>query len=90
MLVLSREIGESLVIEDVALTLVTVGGRYAEVSLVKLAGGKTIVVALPYGEYVDICYDARVVLIRAEGTKARLGFEAPEGVLIRRRELIDE
>ena len=47
MLVLSRELGDSVIIEDVRVTVVRIGPKYAEVSLVKLAGGKPVELILP-------------------------------------------
>lgn len=69
MLILSRELGESVVFEDVVLTLAKVGSRYVEVSLVKATGDKRTVVTLPHNEYVDICDDVRVIFINVNGTK---------------------
>ena len=89
MFVLSREVGQSVVIEDVAVTLVRIGEAYVEVSLVKMAGGKSLVVTLPYQQPKDICYNVQVVFVAVTGMKARLGFEAPPEVAITRREFWD-
>ena len=86
MFVLSREIGESVIVEDVALTLVRIGEQYVEVSLVKMTGGKSTVLTLPRHQPVDICYDVQVVFVAAENSKARLGIEYPPEVSITRRE----
>lgn len=85
MLILSREVGESVIIEDVALTLVRFGAKSAEVSFVKLAGGKSVILQLPHHQARDVCYDVQVVFVGAKGTKVRLGFEAPPHVTITRR-----
>ena len=90
MLVLSREPGESIVIEDVLFTLIRVSEQYLEASLVKMAGGKSTTLTLPQNEGVDICYDVQVVFISAKGTNVRLGFEIPDHVTITRREMLDE
>ena len=86
MLVLSRAVGESVVIEDVNLCLVRTTSQYAEVSLTKLSGGKSVVVTLPLQKKVDICYDVEAVFVATNGEKARLGFEYPNGVSVLRRE----
>ena len=87
MLILSREIGEAVVINDVVVTVVRIDDDYLEISLVKATGGKSRVAVLPRQQSVDICYDAQVVFVGAKGTKARLGFEVPVEVTIQRREM---
>ena len=89
MLVLSRELGESVVIEDVRLTVLRIDSAYAEVSLAKVAGGKPVVLTLPRHEYVQACYDVRIVFIQVNGPKVRLGFDAPREVHISRSEYWD-
>ncbi len=89
MLVLSREIGESVVIEDVVLTLVSVSEKYVEVSLVKMSGGKVTMATLPHDQTVEICYDVEVVVVNTKGPKVRLGFETPDDLTIRRGEFLD-
>jgi len=86
MLILSREVGEAVIIEDVALTLVRIGENYVEVSLVKTTGGRPVVLTLPHHQYINVCYNAQAVFVATKGTQARLGFEAPPDVAIRRRE----
>lgn len=86
MLILSREIGQSVIIADVTLTLVSVGERYVEIRLAKISGGKSILFTLLPQQYVDICYNVQVVFVAAKGAKARLGFECPPEVAINRAE----
>ena len=85
MLVMSREVGESVVIEDVVMTLARVGDRYAEVSLRKVTGGKKSILTLPHNERKAICYNVEVVFIEVKGEKARFGFEHPTDVTITRQ-----
>ncbi|MEX1095822.1 MAG: carbon storage regulator [Planctomycetales bacterium] len=87
MLVLSREIGTSIVIEDVRVTLVRVGPEHCEVALEKLAGGTRRIATLPRDESVEVCYGARLVFIGASGTKARLAIDAPREVHVARHEI---
>ena len=82
MLVLSRQVGESVIIEDVTLTLTRVGDGYVEVSLTKVSGGEKTVLTLPHDERVSICYDVEVIFVAAMGTKVRFGFEFPPKVTI--------
>jgi len=89
MLVLSRQVGETVVIEDVVVTVIRVAEGYVEASLAKMSGGKATIVTLPQNEYVDICYEARVVYLFAKGPKVRLGFELPRWTAIRRGECLD-
>lgn len=89
MLVLSRKIGESVIIEDVALTLARVGDGYVEVSLAKTTGGKMTVLTLPHHERVAICYNVEVIFVEATGEKARFGFEYPPEVTITRQEFLE-
>ena len=90
MLVLSREAGESVVIEDVVLTLVGISEEYVEASLVKLTGGRVTIATLPRNEYVEICYDVRVIYFNLKEGRVRLGFEAERGARIARREFLAE
>ena len=88
MLVRSREIGESVVIEDVALTVIRTSDEYVEVSLAKISGGRSTIVTLPHQEYVEICYEVQIVFIATKDTKVRLGFEAPSETRICRHEIL--
>jgi sRNA-binding carbon storage regulator CsrA len=85
MLILSREVGESVAIEGAVLTLVRIDEGYVEVSLVKMAGGTPKILTLPHGQRVDICYGAEVVFVGATGEGVRFGFEYPPSVSITRR-----
>lgn len=84
MLILSREIGESFLIEDVVVTLVRVDGRYAEVALRKSSGGKPRLLTLRRDDLVTVCYDAQLVLVALSGSKARFGIESPDEIEVRR------
>ncbi|HUG18843.1 MAG TPA: hypothetical protein VMM56_07675 [Planctomycetaceae bacterium] len=89
MLVLSREIGQSIVIEDVLLTLLRIDEEYVEFSLTKLTGGKPKIVTLPHREQIEICYEVQVALIQIKGSRARFGFEYPPEVEITRHEFLE-
>lgn len=89
MLVLSREIGTSIVIEDVRVTLVRVGPEHCEVALEKLAGGRRRIATLPREESVAACYDTRLVFLGMRGAQARLGIDAPRDVHIARQDVCE-
>lgn len=82
MLVLSREPGEAVIIDDVVFTLARVADGYVEASLRKTAGGIPTVITLPHHRHIDICYGVQVVFIEATGVRATLGFEHPPEVTI--------
>lgn len=89
MLVLSREIGQAIVIDDVVITVVRVTPEYAEITLQKVTGGKKVIATLPLNEYVDACYNTQIVFITSRGNKARFGVEAPADLPIYRYEVWD-
>jgi sRNA-binding carbon storage regulator CsrA len=89
MLVLSREVGEAIIIEDVVLTLAQVADGYVDVSLRKTTGGRRIVLALPHHQRIEICYGVEAVFIDATSAGARLGFDHPPEVTISRLESIE-
>jgi sRNA-binding carbon storage regulator CsrA len=86
MLVVTRNSGTSLDINDVQLTLLRVTQGYVEVSLQKPASIHPSIVTLLHRQYTDICYGVRIVLLEATGARATLGFEYPDGVSISRTE----
>lgn len=87
MFVLSREIGQSILIEDVEITLVDVRPEFAEVTFQKDSGGQKRSKKLPHDESVAICYDAQMVFIQfRNASSARIGIEAPTSVQVFRKE----
>ena len=89
MLVLSREPGEAVIIDDVVFTLARVADGYVEASLRKTAGGSHTVITLPHHKRIDICYGVQVVFIEATDVRATLGFEHPPEVTICRRAYLE-
>lgn len=96
MLVLSRKPGESVVIDDVLFTFVRASATHATATLQKLSGGRITEVELPIDQYVDACYDTRIIFIasriifiasRDHGSRGRFGFEYPDGISIHRKEV---
>ena len=86
MLVLSREVGHSVVVMDVVVMLIGLGTNDAEISLRKQTGGKSRIVTLPRGQAVEVCYETRIGLVESRESHARLTIESPEGIQVRRLE----
>ena len=86
MLVLSRKIGESVIVEDVRVMVVSIEPT-VEVVLQKVAGGEEVRAVLPHDQYVDACYDTQLIHIESRSEKVRLGIEAPEGIRVHREEV---
>lgn len=84
MLVVSREVGESLVVVGRMLLTVAVAGRhFVDLSLSDLCGRQLRVVTLPKSATVPVAHGIRGVFIEAVGSRVRLGFEYPGGVSIK-------
>ena len=86
MLVLSRTVGTSVLIEDVTFTIVTIGNGVADASLRKRKGERPRVISLIQGETIEICYGVTVALIKISERSVRLGFEFPPGINFTRSE----
>ena len=86
MLILHRKIGESVLIEDAVVTVIEIDelGFETKISLAKHTGEAPIEVAVPLQEKVEICHEVQVVFIEYSHGRARLGFEAPETVVVMR------
>ncbi len=82
MLVLTRDVGESLLIDDVQLKLVYTDQSSIIFSMEKLTGGRETKVRVQRHQIVNVCYDVKFQLISVEGSTARLGLEHPESVTI--------
>ena len=90
MLVLSREVGESVLIEDVLGTVVRASSDSIDMSFVKKNGGRNVLVTFRRNQVVEICYNVQAVLIRSDGKSARLGFEYPKNdVHVSRAEMVE-
>jgi sRNA-binding carbon storage regulator CsrA len=89
MLVLSREIGESVAIDNLTVTLVEVGERYVEVCVENELSGQSTLSRLPHLQYVEITPEVQVLFVAANGTTARIGFVAPRDMRIARGEFLE-
>lgn len=82
MLVITCDVGQSLVIEDVQLTLIYANSRSIIFSLEKLAGGRQTKVSVQRHQIVDVCYNVKFQLLSVSGQTAKLLLEPPENVQI--------
>lgn len=86
MLVVTRSVGESLLIEDVQLTVIQMQENTITFSMQKLTGGRETIVHLQRHQIVEVCYNVKFQLVRVAGSRARLGLEVPPGVNVQRLE----
>ncbi|TWT58154.1 hypothetical protein KOR42_15250 [Thalassoglobus neptunius] len=87
MLVLSCDVGQSLLIEDVQLLLIYADPRSIIFSMQKLAGGRETKVSLQRHQIVNVCYNVSFQLMSVSGQSANLVLEHPEEVTVQKNEL---
>jgi sRNA-binding carbon storage regulator CsrA len=87
MLVLSRNLGESIVIDnEVVVTVAVVGREFVELSISHSTGTVSDIVTVGNKEPMLVAHGVRARFIRSEGEKVRLGFDGPSGCRIDRSE----
>jgi sRNA-binding carbon storage regulator CsrA len=87
MLVLSRRLGESVVIDDEAIATVAVIGReFVELSLTRLDGSLLGTSTIGLKKSSPVFAGVRGVVARFENEKVRFGFDGPEGSRVDRGE----
>ena len=87
MLVLSRKLGEGIVIDNhVIATLAVLANDFVEFSLSDIDGTYSSIVTVGKNKLTSVVAGVRAVFVRKEGEKARLGFEHPPEIRIDRRE----
>lgn len=77
MFVLSRMRGESLVIDDLVVTVDAIAKDHSVFSVMRTNCEFLGRVTAPFNEYVEITDKVRVIMIRAERDKVRIGFDLP-------------
>ena len=78
MLVLSRRLGESVVINDqLVLTIALLVDDYVELSLIRVDGSFLGSFNAHFDEYLTLTDEIQVIPIRFEGETVRLGLEGP-------------
>lgn len=87
MLVISRRIQESIIVNDVLVVTVTdISDGTVELSLATIEGGVLRTLFLNREEYAPVCSGVRVCLIECSTKKVRLGIEYPPQITIARHE----
>jgi sRNA-binding carbon storage regulator CsrA len=86
MLILSRQLGESVVIDDLVVTVDSYADDHAILSLMKTNCEFLRKVTAPFHEPVEISDHVRAWMVRAERDRVRLGFDAPRDCSISRWE----
>ena len=88
MLLISREVGESLVLaESTVVTVAVVGDDFVDLGLSDLSGRRLGVVTLRKETKTLLVHGVQGIFIKAVGQRVRLGFEYPPGISLRRPEL---
>jgi sRNA-binding carbon storage regulator CsrA len=86
LLVLSRHVGESVVINELVITVDLIADDHSILSLMRTNCEFLGMVTAPFDEYVAITGNVRVVMIQSESGKVRLGFDLPREYNISRWE----
>ncbi len=89
MLVLSRQLGESVVINDLIITLDSFTDDHSVLSLMRTNCEFLRKITAPSNEFVEITDDLRAVMIRSERDRVRIGFDLPPDCSISRWEAWD-
>jgi sRNA-binding carbon storage regulator CsrA len=88
MLVLSRKLGESVVLDDkVAATVAVVGRDFVDLCLTKVGCGSQLgIESIRLREMTPVIPGISAVAARVQADKVRLGFETEAGHRVERRE----
>jgi sRNA-binding carbon storage regulator CsrA len=89
MLVLSRKLGESVVINDLIITVDSFTADHSVLSLMRTNCEFLQKVTAPFHKTVEITDHVRAVMIQAEPHRVRLGFHLPPDYSIARWEVWD-
>lgn len=85
-LVLSRRVGESLMIGTKHVTVTHIGGRLVTIRI--RAGDQVVLCANDQGEPFDLGNGASIALADVQGSQCKLRMMAPESIHIVRTELL--
>jgi sRNA-binding carbon storage regulator CsrA len=85
MLILSRHVGDALIIGDVVVTLKKYDAKSAEMSLTHQDGEASEVLVLNRDQPAPGPHDTHLVYIERRQDKIRLGIEVPHNVPIHRK-----
>ena len=93
MLILTRRVGESIVIDGrVLVTVVVIGADFVDLSIADRCERSTRIVTLADRKPSEIAGGVRgtFVCIADSNEEVRLGFDIPPGVTVEREEFLDE
>jgi sRNA-binding carbon storage regulator CsrA len=77
MFTVKRKVGESIVIGDVAVTVVSLATRTAELALARLDGTDLGTVTIGTKGLIDLVHGVQAVVLDVNSAQVRLGFESP-------------
>jgi len=78
MLVLSRRLGESVVINDrLVLTVALLTDDHVELSLINVTGSLVGTFTTRVNDRISLPEDVQIIVIRLEDDKVRIGFDGP-------------
>jgi sRNA-binding carbon storage regulator CsrA len=90
MLVLSRKMGDCIVIGDeFVVTVAFLAPEHAELSLTRLDGSFVRSASVRCNEWFEVDDQIRVAVVRVENEKARIGIDAPSDNSVHRGEFWD-
>lgn len=84
MQVLTLDVNESLLIEDVQLRLMSVAPRSIIFSMTKISGGRETNVVMHRHQIAVVCYNVRFQLLSVEDQTARLVLEPPGNIQVQK------
>ena len=79
MLIVTRKLGESVVIADTAVTVAVLGSRSVELSLARTDGRPVASVTIGDRRLTDLVRGVQAMVLAVDRDKVRLGFESPAG-----------
>lgn len=90
MLVLSRSVGESIIIDGtITATVAVIGADFVDIGLLEVGGARLRCVTLDTRKLRPVVDGVTGIMIeRIEAGRIRLGFEVRRGVSVRRSEIV--
>jgi sRNA-binding carbon storage regulator CsrA len=80
MLIVTRKLGESIVIGDVAVTVAVLANNSVELSLARTDGMPVATVTVGVARLTDLVRGVQAVVLAVDRDKVRLGLESAAGV----------
>ena len=79
MLIVTRKLGESIVIGDVAVTVAVLAANSVELSLARTDGMPVATVTVGESRFTDLVRGVQAVVLAVDRDKVRLGLQSPTG-----------